>query len=113
MLCARGCGVIAAQRQLRRDVIVVRRVALNSSTMIGISSRTIQAPSSVLVIATMTSTTPVTTAPKPLMSALVFQPGSRSLPPVNDHAGLRQRERDEHADHVERQQRAACRRGTR
>ena len=54
--------------------------------------------------ATITSTMPVTTAPKPLMKALVFQPGSFVLPPVDDHAGLRQRERDEDADHVERQQ---------
>ena len=29
----------------------------------------------------------------------------RVLAPVDHHAGLRQRERDEHADHVERQQR--------
>ena len=72
--------------------------------MSGISSRTIHAPSSVFVTATMTSTMPVTTAPKPLMSALVFQPASCVLPPVDDHARLRQRERDEHADHVERQQ---------
>jgi len=46
-------------------------------TMIGISTRTIHAPSNVLVTATMIRTTPVVTAPKPLMSALVFQPGSR------------------------------------
>ena len=73
--------------------------------MSGISSRTIQAPSSVLVTATMTRTMPVTSAPKPLISALVFQPGALRPPPVDHHAGLRQRERDEHADHVERQQR--------
>ena len=73
--------------------------------MIGISRRTIHAPSSVFVTATMISTMPVTIAPKPLIAALVFQPGSRSLPPVQHHAGLRQRERDEHADHVERHQR--------
>jgi hypothetical protein len=39
-------------------------------------SRTIQAPSSVFVAATMMSTTPVTRAPKPLMSALVREPFS-------------------------------------
>ncbi len=44
-------------------------------TIKGISSSTIHAPSSVFVTATMTSTTPVTRAPKPLMKALVLHPG--------------------------------------
>ena len=58
-----------------------------------------------LVVATMISTMPVTSAPKPLIAALVRQPGVRSVPPVDDHPGLRQRERHEDADHVERNQR--------
>jgi hypothetical protein len=39
--------------------------------------RTIQAPSSVFVTATMIRTMPVTLAPNPLTAALVFQPGCR------------------------------------
>ena len=38
------------------------------------SSRTIHAPSSVFVTATMTRTMPVTIAPNPLIAALDFQP---------------------------------------
>ena len=41
----------------------------------GIITSTIHAPSNALVVATMISTIPVTTAPKPLMAALVRQPG--------------------------------------
>ena len=40
----------------------------------------IQAPSCAFVTATTISTTPVTSAPTPLMAALVRQPGPRSLP---------------------------------
>ena len=54
----------------------------------------------------MTSTMPVTTAPKPLMQRAASSSPALSRPaPVDHHAGLRQGERDEHADHVERQQR--------
>ena len=42
------------------------------------SSMMIHAPSSALVAPTITSTTAVASAPTPLMTALVRQPGSRS-----------------------------------
>ena len=75
------------------------------STRIGISRMMIHAPSCAFVTATTTSTMPVTTAPKPLMAALVRQPGVRSFHQCTTMPGLRERERDEHADHVERDQR--------
>src|SRR4051812_18631251 len=54
-----------------------RRGALYTVTMNEINSRTIHAPSSVFVTVTMISTTPVTTAPKPLTAALDRHPGER------------------------------------
>ncbi len=53
---------------------------------------------------TMTRTTAVNSAPKPLIAALMLP--SRFLRPrrPQEHARLRQRERQEHADHVERNQ---------
>ena len=52
---------------------------MKNATISGISNSTIHAPSSVLVTATMIRTTPVTSAPKPLIIALLFQPGSLSF----------------------------------
>ena len=51
------------------------------------------------------SRSPVATAPKPLIAMLRRQPGVAVAPPVADHAGLRQRDRGEHADRVQRDQR--------
>ena len=65
----------------------------------------IHAPSAAFVVATMTRTIAVTMAPNPLMAALVRQPGSRILRQWIDHPELRERERHEDADHVERDQR--------
>ena len=73
-------------------------------TMSGMSSTTIQAPWVNLVTAMTTVTTPVTTAPMPLIARRQRQPGPRVGEPVPHHAGLRQRERDEDADRVERDQ---------
>jgi hypothetical protein len=47
-------------------------------TSTGIMTMMIHAPSAAFVIATMTSTTPVTIAPNPLIAALLRHPGSRS-----------------------------------
>ena len=53
---------------------------------------------------TMTATTPVRTAPNALIDSRRRQPGDRSRQPVPDHAGLADREVDEHADGVQRDQ---------
>ena len=66
---------------------------------------TSQAPSANFATAKMTATMPVATAPKPLMAMLRRQPGSWRSPPVPDHAGLRERDRGEHADRIERDER--------
>src|SRR4029453_7196191 len=101
-----------------------------ASTRSGIRPTISQAPSPNLVTATTPSTIVVSTAPTPLSSACPRQPGARSRrhfrympacesekgtrpppagrappPPLQVHAGLRERERDEHADHVERDER--------
>ena len=67
----------------------------------------IHAPSCAFVTATTIRTMPVTSAPVPLMAALVSPPGTAKLSPVHDHARLRQREGHEHADHVQRNQRVS------
>ena len=69
--------------------------------MKGIATITIHAPLANFVIVTITSTTPVVAAPMPLITALPL-PASLLRPhPPSNHAGLRQREGGEHADHVE------------
>ena len=55
------------------------------TTSVGIITRMIQAPSAAFVVATMISTIPVTSAPKPLMAALVRQPGRPQRAPVDHH----------------------------
>ena len=64
------------------------------------------------MISTVTSTTPVITAPKPLIACARrirrrspgIGLGGQVPAPVPDHARLAERERDEHADGVERDQ---------
>ena len=63
------------------------------------------APSWAFVTATTMRTTPVTTAPMLLMSRVGAPPRPAEPTPAHDHAGLRERERDEDANHVERNQR--------
>ena len=66
---------------------------------------TSQAPSVNLLISSMASAAVVSTAPRPLMQARATQPSAALLAPVPDHAGLGQREPDEHADREHRDQR--------
>ena len=65
----------------------------------GAEQRTWRSPTSIATI-------PVVTAPMPLIAARRRQRGSSVAqpPPVPDHAALAQREGDEHADGVERDQ---------
>ena len=65
----------------------------------------IQAPSCAFVMATTTSTMPVTSAPAAADGRTRSPPGPAKFSPMHDHAGLGQRERHEHADHVKRNQR--------
>ena len=57
------------------------------------------------VVPTMNATTPVVTAPTVLIAMLNFHPGSLSRSQWMHHAALRQREREEHAERVERDER--------
>ena len=67
-------------------------------------TRTTHAPSANFDTPTSMATTPVVTAPIPLMSALRCQPRTERLaaPPLPDHPGLAQGERDEDPDRVQR-----------
>ncbi len=69
-------------------------------------SSTIQAPSANLATPTMIATMPVATAPAPLSAARQRQPRSSCAqpPPVAHHPRLAEREGDEDADRVERDQ---------
>ena len=77
-----------------------------------IAAIAIQAPSRNFVTSTVSSTTPVMIAPKPLMDcarrirrrAVAVGLGAQQPVPVPHHARLRQRERDEHAHRVQRDQ---------
>ena len=65
----------------------------------------IQAPSANFAIAKTTATIAGRHGPDAVDRALRRQPGPRSAQPVADHARLRQRERREDADRVQRDQR--------
>ena len=71
------------------------------TTNSGITINIIQASSN-RVMNTITTTKAEITAPTPLRTRLVCQPGSLQAEVVLRHAGLREREADEHADGVER-----------
>ena len=70
--------------------------------MIGTSRMTIQAPWVNFVTAMIRSTTSDSNAPMPLIKEPARHPGSRVAEVVLRHARLRERERREHADRVER-----------
>ena len=82
-----------------------RRMKSIIATRTGISTITSHAPSTNLTLVTTTATTAVATQPTALMVEPVAPARSRVAQPVPDHAGLADREVDEHADRVERDQR--------
>ena len=81
-----------------------RRMNSMIATRIGISSRTSQAPSKNFTLVTTTATIPVATQPNALIARRRRQPGDLLAQPVADHARLADREVDEDADRVERDQ---------
>ena len=68
------------------------------------SSVITQAPSANFATSTTTSVTPVAAAPTPLTTMLRGLVRAAGAQPVRDHAGLRQRERQERADGEQRDQ---------
>ena len=63
-----------------------------------------QAPSANFAMAKISVTMPVATAPTPLIAMLRRQPGSRPRHQWRTMPGLRQRDRGEYADRVQRDQ---------
>ena len=74
-----------------------------NSTSSGTTTIVSHAPSPNLETLTTTSVAPVAIAPAPLTS-MNRGAGAAELLPVRDHAGLRQREREERADREQRNQ---------
>ena len=91
----------ALRPRCRSDVCVARK----KSTCTGISSRMIHAPSCDFVMATTIRTIPVTQRAETVDRGARLPSWPAQAPPVDHHAGLRQREGDEDANHVERYQR--------
>ena len=71
-------------------------------TRIGMRTRTSHAPAWNLTAVTTIATAPVRIAPNALIDRRRRQPGATLPQPVADHAGLADREVDEHADRVQR-----------
>ena len=101
-----GRGHHALHRELERRP---RRSAVGSVTnraiMHGSRTTTIQAPWVNFVSPMITATTPVASGARPVEQGAERPAGSPVPEPVAHHAGLREREGDEHAQRVERDQR--------